>query len=167
MAGRRPKPTALKELEGNPGKRKLNGNEPKYSSAAKCPVELSDRAKKAWKRLYRELTTSGIFKSVDADALAGYCTVYATFVECEELFRRGAGMVIRTQSGNFIQNPLVGIRNVALDKMRMFQIEFGMTPSSRSRLQVEEGAQPDNSLDAFLAGVPTYSGDDEQDHTIN
>ncbi len=28
MAGRKPKPTAVKKLEGNPGKRKLNTNEP-------------------------------------------------------------------------------------------------------------------------------------------
>ena len=28
MAGRKPKPTALKKLEGNPGKRKLNGGMP-------------------------------------------------------------------------------------------------------------------------------------------
>lgn len=28
MAGRKPKPTALKELEGNPGKRKMNTKEP-------------------------------------------------------------------------------------------------------------------------------------------
>ena len=28
MAGRKPKPTALKKLEGNPGKRKLNMKEP-------------------------------------------------------------------------------------------------------------------------------------------
>jgi len=29
MAGRKPKPTALKIIEGNPGKRPLNKNEPK------------------------------------------------------------------------------------------------------------------------------------------
>ena len=28
MSGRKPKPTAMKELEGNPGKRKLNKKEP-------------------------------------------------------------------------------------------------------------------------------------------
>ena len=28
MAGRKPKPTAMKNLEGNPGKRKLNKDEP-------------------------------------------------------------------------------------------------------------------------------------------
>ena len=28
MAGRKPKPTAVKKLEGNPGKRKLNSKEP-------------------------------------------------------------------------------------------------------------------------------------------
>ena len=28
MAGRKPKPTAVKKLEGNPGKRKMNTKEP-------------------------------------------------------------------------------------------------------------------------------------------
>ena len=32
--GRKPTPTAIKELEGNPGKRKLNDKEPKPSEVA-------------------------------------------------------------------------------------------------------------------------------------
>ena len=40
--GRPPKPTYLKVLEGNPGKRPLNENEPKPKpSAPKCPAWLS------------------------------------------------------------------------------------------------------------------------------
>ena len=34
MAGRKPKPTAVKKLEGNPGKRKLNTKEPVPGNAA-------------------------------------------------------------------------------------------------------------------------------------
>ena len=44
MAGRKPKPTALKKLEGNPGKRKLNTKEPvpgkRYTVYAQSLVEL-------------------------------------------------------------------------------------------------------------------------------
>ena len=36
--GRKPKPTAIKKLEGNPGKRKLNQNEPQpEKTAPECP----------------------------------------------------------------------------------------------------------------------------------
>lgn len=45
MAGRKPKPTALKKLEGNPGKRKMNTKEsvpeettPQRVKAASVPV---------------------------------------------------------------------------------------------------------------------------------
>ena len=45
--GRKPKPTALKVLEGNPGKRPLNDREPVPPRAAlKCPAWLLPEAKK-------------------------------------------------------------------------------------------------------------------------
>lgn len=41
MAGRKPKPTAVKKLEGNPGKRKLNTKEP---VPAKTGKSVKDQA---------------------------------------------------------------------------------------------------------------------------
>lgn len=50
--GRKPKPTAMKVLEGNPGKRQLNSKEPKpVKKAPRCPNWLEDEAKKEWKRM--------------------------------------------------------------------------------------------------------------------
>ena len=47
MAGRKPKPTALKKLEGNPGKRKLNTKEPiPAKGMPNCPEWLLPEAKK-------------------------------------------------------------------------------------------------------------------------
>jgi len=44
--GRKPKPTAVKVLEGNPGKRSLNTAEPKpEKKAPRCPSWLEDEAK--------------------------------------------------------------------------------------------------------------------------
>ena len=49
MAGR-PKPTNLKLIEGNPGKRPLPGNEPKPKpKAPSMPSDLDYQAKKTWK----------------------------------------------------------------------------------------------------------------------
>ena len=46
MAGRKPKPTAIKKLEGNPGKRKLNKNEPVPAKGMpECPDWLLPEAK--------------------------------------------------------------------------------------------------------------------------
>lgn len=47
MAGRKPKPTALKKLEGNPGKRKLNTKEPiPAKGMLNCPEWLLPEAKR-------------------------------------------------------------------------------------------------------------------------
>ena len=52
MAGRKPKPTAIKKLEGNPGKRKLNTKEPiPAKGMPDCPEWLLPEAKKEWERL--------------------------------------------------------------------------------------------------------------------
>ena len=45
--GRKPTPTAIKELEGNPGKRPLNDAEPKPErKAPPCPKGLEPEAKR-------------------------------------------------------------------------------------------------------------------------
>ena len=57
MAGRKPKPTALKKLEGNPGKRKLNAKEPVPAKGMPdCPKWLLPEAKEEWKRLCQKLS---------------------------------------------------------------------------------------------------------------
>ena len=55
-AGRRPKPSAIKRLEGNPGKRPINMREPKPDKKAPpCPKWLDPEAKKEWRRLSKKL----------------------------------------------------------------------------------------------------------------
>ena len=53
--GRKPKPTAIKVLEGNPGKRALNEMEPQpEKKAPKCPVWLDKEAKKEYSHEYNK-----------------------------------------------------------------------------------------------------------------
>ena len=78
MAGRKPKPTAVKKLEGNPGKRKLNTKEPVPAKGMPdCPEWLLPEAKKEWERLADLMNQMGVLTEVDMAAFAAYCQSYA------------------------------------------------------------------------------------------
>ena len=82
MAGRKPKPTALKKLEGNPGKRKLNTKEPVPAKGMPdCPKWLLPEAKEEWKRLCQKLSEMGVLTEIDMAAFAAYCQSYARWKE--------------------------------------------------------------------------------------
>jgi hypothetical protein len=71
MAGRKPKPTALKKLEGNPGKRKLNMKEPVPGKGiSDCSKWLLPEAKEEWKRLCQKLSEMGVLTEIDMAAFA-------------------------------------------------------------------------------------------------
>lgn len=132
--GRKPKPTALKVLEGNPGKRPLNDNEPKpEKKAPKCPAWLEPEAKKEWRRMAKTLETMGILTEVDMTAFAGYCQAYARWKDAEEFLTKH-GTIFKTPSGYIQQVPQVSIAQTYLKIMKDFCSEFGLTPSARSRI---------------------------------
>ncbi len=82
MAGRKPKPTALKKLEGNPGKRKLNTKEPvPEKGMPDCPKWLLPEAREEWKRLCQKLSEMGVLTEIDMAAFAAYCQSYARWKE--------------------------------------------------------------------------------------
>lgn len=137
------KPTALKKLAGNPGKRPLNDAEPQFSRVLpNCPTHLKGEARREWKRVVGELFDAGLLTSVDRAALAAYCQAWARWVEAEKQIREN-GYVFTTESGYQQQVPWVGIANAALDNMRKFAVEFGMTPSSRTRVRVSKQEELD------------------------
>ncbi len=89
--GRKPKPTALKILEGNPGKRPLNENEPiPPKGNIKCPTWLLPEAKKEWKRLAPSLEAMGVLTMADLTAFEGYCQAYARWKEAEAFITQHA-----------------------------------------------------------------------------
>lgn len=146
MAGRPAKPTALKELAGNPGKRRLNKNEPKpRQKKPSCPKHLTGEARREWNRMSKQLFDLGLLTEVDRAALAGYCQLWARWVEAEEEMRRPTfRMVTTTDNGYPVVSPWMGIASQAMKQMLRFLTEFGMTPAARSRVTVatEEEADP-------------------------
>jgi len=140
MRGRRPLPTAIKELTGNPGKRPLNLDEPQPPKIIpKCPKHLDENARKEWRRISLELHRLNLLTIVDRAALAAYCQAWGRWVEAEANIQR-FGAVIKTPKGLPLVNPYLRIAERAIDQMRKFLVEFGMTPSSRSRIK---GSDPE------------------------
>jgi len=137
MRGRKPKPTALKLLQGSRGHRRLNENEPQPTlGVGEPPADLPKAALEEWHRLGPELELMGVLTSVDRHAFIAYVRAWARYVEADAACRR-RGEVVKNPSGRLAQNPMRAIANTALRQCREFQIEFGMTPSSRARISAK------------------------------
>ena len=150
-----PTPTNLKLLRGNPGKRKLNSNEPDPEPAIPpCPSHLDKVAKKEWRRISKELLALGIISRLDRAALGGYCDAYGRWAEAAQQIQK-YGLVFKSPSGYPMPSPYLAILHTALDQMRAFLSEFGLSPASRSRVKVANPKQRDLFGD-FL------DGDDEE-----
>jgi P27 family predicted phage terminase small subunit len=157
ISGRKPKPSNLHALHGNPGKRARNPYEPKPTTAVPhCPGHLDAEARREWRRVVPELRTVGLLSKLDRAVLAAYCASWSRWVALERHLaeltaEKGVeGLLATAQSGYQMPHPLLTAANKAAEQIRALAVEFGMTPSARSRLGVNTG-EPDDELAAFLS----------------
>lgn len=152
------KPTALKVLEGNPGKRPLPKNEPKpVPIAPKCPTWLHKDAKKEWKRIAPQLERLGLLTQIDMAALAGYCESWAQYKKAVEFLHKHDDVYpILDDDGEvkYLQQvPQVSIANNALKNIRAFAAAFGLTPAARAGIEVQPLNKDKDPMEALLSGV--------------
>lgn len=146
------KPTALKVLEGNPGKRALNPAEPQPAPLIvipKPPIYLPTEAKKEWKRIVPQLMSLGLLTDLDVSGLAAYCNAFSTWVDAVRQLK-GAAMIVPGARGGLISNPLLKVASDAQSEMKKWLCEFGMTPSARSRVAAVPAADEVDPLDALI-----------------
>lgn len=156
MQGRKTKPTNLKRLEGNPGKRRLPENEPQPDpTAPRCPHWLLPEAKREWHRVAPELERLGLLTMIDRAALAGYCQAWARWRQCEEFLKRH-GVTYESprydrqgdEVGSMVRPyPEVAIARHMMVEIRAFCTEFGLTPSSRGRINLPSRQDEDAMVD--------------------
>lgn len=132
--GPKPKPTALRRLNGNPGKRAYNHAEPQAPDGVPdCPSHLGYAAREEWDRLAEPLHSMGVVTIADRAALAAYCQCYGRWVEAEEKLQ-STPMLLKTSTGYVQQSPWLSIANKQLELMGRYMAELGLTPASRSRV---------------------------------
>lgn len=129
-----PKPTALKLVAGNPGKKPLPKNEakPKIELPTQ-PRHLSAAAREEWDRLAPVLMRLGLLTRLDRAAFAAYCQAWGRYVEAEEMLSKASALAF-TASGYPIINPWATISKQAVEQMTRLLGEFGLTPAARTRI---------------------------------
>ncbi len=108
-----------------------------------APPHLTGEARKEWYRTGRKLLAHGLVTEIDGGALALYCQAWARWVEAEQQLAR-YGTVIKSPNGYPIPSPYLPIANRAMEQMARLLVEFGMSPSSRSRV-TPAAPQPERS----------------------
>ena len=134
-------PTAILELRGSfkthPERRR--GCEPEFTGDARCPQYLDREGRKEWQRIAPELRRLGLLKSADRVALAMYCSAVSLAIAAQrEITDKG----IILSGGR--KHPACNVWRDAAQIIRQFAAEFGMTPSSRSKVAVPPVEDRDN-----------------------
>lgn len=171
MAGRRPKPTAIKKLQGNPGKRPLNQREPKPAAAVISVPRgrLPDDGKRLWRSLAPLLVNLKVLTEADLPALEMLCLHYAVAraalvemlndgkVEVEDdqgnRYTVSEGIAVTAMGNQGIKkHPAASVFRENSTAFRMYLTEFGLTPASRVRLKMDTGEE-EKSLAEMLFEV--------------
>jgi P27 family predicted phage terminase small subunit len=141
MRGRKPTPTHLKLIKGNPGRRPIRMDEFRPEARIPpCPRHLKGEAKKEWLRVTKLLLQHCMVAEVDRGALAMLCTLWGRYVDAEEMIDKAkeaapasAGLFVKSPNGFPIQSPWLAVSNKAIEQYKAMCSEFGLTPAARVR----------------------------------
>ena len=144
MASPTPLPTNLKVLRGTAQPCRINDKEPKApKSKVKMPTGLSQEEKKHWKSVAADLEAAGILTVLDVQALRLYCRTYTQWHKANEKLDE-FGSVIKGSHGTPTLSPYFKVSRTCMDQMLALLREFGMTPSSRTRIRSETDKPEDD-----------------------
>jgi P27 family predicted phage terminase small subunit len=140
--GPSPKPTALRILQGNPGKIRLNGREPQPAKAPPVldpPSWMDKEATEAFKRLRPQLPW---LTFADLDLFTAYCVAYSRWREAETYISQvGVSFIIKGENGEvkyIQQRPEVAIAKNYFAQMHTAGAALGLSPAARTRIHSEE-----------------------------
>lgn len=155
-AGRPPKPTALKVLQGTDRPDRANTSEPTPPAGPVSPPSwLRGRARTLFKARAAMLVGMKVATTADADALALYCAAFTEFVECDEFIRKHGPIYSSIGPDGGVMHrpyPQVRMRSDAWRRVQRMASEFGLSPSSRSKLHIEAGEEPEDPFAEWERG---------------
>jgi hypothetical protein len=122
-----PKPTAMRELEGDPGKllhKRRREPKPKKVTGVYPPRWLGRFARDEWQRIVPELERLGLLTVIDLGALEIYCDLF------------GRWRVARVKRDN--DRAVLELAN----RLKQYIAEFGLSPAGRVRIDADDPAMP-------------------------
>lgn len=148
VRGKKPVPVPIKELNGNPGKRPLPDEPQPDRCIPAMPEFLPEEVQRLWFEYAPKLEELGLLTAVDGMSLAFLLLHYHFAAETVAIITRD-GLVRTDENGADRKHPLFQVmRDNSMAYLR-YAAEFGLTPSSRSRINV--AAKPPLSIAEMLA----------------
>ena len=151
--GRHAKPTALKVIQGNPGKRKINKNAPSPDALTKVPEPpewFGEIAANIWRQVVPWLIEAKILTGTDLHNLEAFCMAYQRWREAQDDITKNGIIVMGAKQE--IKNPACTVSNETLRQMAAYGGALGLDPAARARLKPGGNQKPDNPFAALRGG---------------
>jgi P27 family predicted phage terminase small subunit len=150
--GRKPTPSYLKLIKGNPGKRPLNRVEPKPILLADLepPPWLDREGREHWRYYAPRLQRLRILSELDRDLLAAASERWSVYIRSTRALRKS--LVQITDSNGRVSRPEVAISKMAFDSWRAAMQEFGIGAASRSRVNTVPESAEEHPEDKYFTG---------------
>jgi len=148
--GPRPQPSKVINLKGGRKHthRPMNDKEPTPDpKAPDMPKGRMDEVAKAeWERMAPLLEQLGILSEIDHGMFEAMCISYADWVKYSKM-AQDKPLVKAPKTGYIQVSPFVTLADKALKAYMKIAVEFGLTPSSRSRIFVGGGKKEESPWD--------------------
>ena len=151
--GRPRKPAVIRFAEGNRSKTRIPDEPDVDPTIPTMPSWLSPEAKKCWKRLAPKLHAAGLLLSVDGDALAAYCDIYAQWREVRDVIARDGSTCQTFNSAGrpcTMRRPEFDVYMKCIEQMIVLSRSFGMSPAARTGLPAGDRKR---DVDPFTAAL--------------
>lgn len=154
MAGRRPKPTNLRLVTGNAGKRPINTNEPQPREGfPDIPKHLNKKTRDTFVWVCGLLDDMGLLTVVDGIAIECLAKCYIEIMECDKNIEKyGYVREVVSTTGELVlkANPAVSQRADADRRLRAWLVEYGLTSASKTKVKSRVKEEKEDELAQFF-----------------
>jgi P27 family predicted phage terminase small subunit len=149
-SGRRPKSTASLKLKGTYRADRHGARPDPRTEIPDPPNCLYGIALEEWFRVTPLLAEIKMISGLDLAVVAAYCLEWSTYTKANGKLRLSRSYLATSTKGTKMRHPLLSVRDKALANMLKLCVEMGLTPASRSRLNVEAAAVAPDPLTELI-----------------
>jgi P27 family predicted phage terminase small subunit len=143
--GRKPLPTAIKELRGTVQPCRTNKNEVKVDALEKLPPVprwFTKTQRKIYKTKGEQLRTMGVLSPLDFELFISFCREYGNYIDTAISLDKVPIMSNLSETNDKIFKRISKVNKESWERAKSLASEFGFSPSARAKMVVPEESDP-------------------------